>query len=284
MLSIYSAWYSVDQMGFKWREALDNWLHFLRDSGEVVIAVNTSTDGTYEKVTEYLKSRHPDYPRVRTVVVQCDIPYTNSAFDGMIKAFALSHCTQPYCVLLDCDELMVPSLRKHWHALGVELEKQAQIEPGRRIDAFLVPTVDLFHDEKHYKSGDQLGAKWYIHRNDPNITRGVVKWAYREDGSFDISKSDSCELIYKDTDDLVRASTIIVALPHYIQMMHLSNGEVPFVVHTGWLDKQQRLKQSEFWAPVWRARDNSDKVQPTTLAELEKVQYYRHSLPSWKTL
>jgi hypothetical protein len=153
------------------------------------------------------------------------------------------------------------------------------LERNRGIDAFLIPVVDIFKDRNHYRS---INAKWYLTRNDPNITRGVVKWAYREDGSIDKTKSDTTEAIYKDTGEVVRASAILAdAFPTFMKMAQLESGEIPFVYHLGGLNLEQRVKQSDFWRPHWDNRDKHSEEPKTTVEELEKIQTYRHSLPLW---
>jgi len=280
MISIYSSFFNVEKMSFPWRETLKNWLTFLDGRGEIAIAANTSMDNTPELVENFFKKFKEDNFNNGTVtkVVRTEISYEDPAFDGKIKAAALAACSQPFCTLLDCDERLVPQQRGQWFKLTRELEKNLS------IDAIMVPVVDAFQDESHYMCGGQsLVQKWYLHRNSPNITRGVVRWAYRENGSIDIKKSDSCELIYKDSGELVRAAGLLAPLPHFMQVSALSSGEVPFVWHLGYLDKQQRIKQDEFWQPVWQNRDKSDVKTAKKIDELEKIQYYPHRLLSWKT-
>ena len=280
MISIYSSFFNVERMSFPWRDTLKNWLTFLDGRGEIVIAANTSTDGTPDLVEKFFKEFHENNFGNGTItkVIRTEIPYEDPAFDGKIKAAALSVCSQPFCTLLDCDERLVPQQRAQWFKLTRELEMNLS------IDAIMVPVIDAFQDEKHYMCGGQsLVQKWYLHRNSPNITRGVVRWAYRENGSIDIGKSDSCELIYKDSGELVRAAGLLAPLPHFMQVSSLSSGETPFVWHLGYLDKQQRIKQDEFWQPVWQNRDKSDVKTAKKIDELEKIQYYPHRLLSWKT-
>ncbi len=142
--------------------------------------------------------------------------------------------------------------------------------------------VDLLGDERHYKA--PIGSKVYLHRNLPHITRGVVKWAYREDGSIDKTKSDTCDCIHKETRELIRAAPLLMpGLPDFITLGQLENGTVPFVFHHGWLDRQQRLKQSAFWAPIWDQRDGGHSIEPALTEDtLDKLPRFKHNLPSWK--
>ncbi len=276
MFSIYSSFYNVHRMGFDWRGALSNWLTFLGGTGQISLVINTSDDNSANMIREYLVRFQQEnlHNRTKIKVVDAAIPYTDPEFDGKLKALALEGCEEPYAILLDCDERLVPGSRSHWVKLTKELER------NYNIDAILIPVVDIFHDDKHWKS---VGAKWYLHRNLANLTRGVVKWGYREDGSIDVTKSDTCELKYRDSGELVRAAPLLMpGLPPHMQVAQLEAGETPFVHHLGWKDKQQRLRQSAFWQPVWSARDGKEVKTESTLEELEKIQYYRHHLPHWE--
>lgn len=278
MLSIYSSGYNLKSMGFSWKDTLTLWLKFLRNNGEIVVAANTSTDETPKLLREFFDRYREENPwcNTKTVVVDAAIPYEDPEFDGKLKALALSQCSQPYAVLLDMDEVIPIWQTKLWFGMVRELENR------RNIDGLLIPVVDLIGDEQHFKG--PLGGKWYLHRNTPNITRGVVKWAYREDGSIDTSKSDTCEAVMKDTGELIRYAPILMdGLPDFLKIGHLENGEIPYVIHLGWLSLEQRLKQTEFWRGHWENRDKKPSSQPkTTLADLEKIKRFRHNLPDWR--
>lgn len=276
MLSIYSSFFNVHSMSFEWKAALANWLEFLGGGGQLVVVVNISTDDTLKLLREWVALYKLEHPMVHTSIdiIDAAISYDDPEFDGKLKALALSHCVQPYCILLDCDERVIPSQRRRWNELAAQLEKDP------RTDGFLIPVVDLVHDDYHYKS---IGSKWYLHRNSPNITRGVVQWAYKPDGSIDTTKSDTCELIYKDTRQLIRADHLVTpGFPHFMTASQLASGETPFVYHLGWLDKQQRLKQSAFWRPHWANRAKGGEEAAATLLELEGIRGYAHQLLSWK--
>lgn len=277
MISIYSSFFNVEKAGFAWRETLENWQRFLAGRGEIVIAVNTSEDDSPRLIREWAEEwkKRNATRNVPVQVIDAAIPYDDPEFDGKLKALALSHCTQPYATLLDCDEVIIPSQRLLWDRLALELGGNPN------LDAFMVPVVDLFGDEKSYKG---IGAKWYLHKNHGSLTRGVVKWARREDGSIDIAKSDTCELIYKDTGELARSAPLMASIPHFLLIMRLRSGEVPFVYHTGYLSKEQRVKQDAFWEPVWRNRDKSEVKTAKSAEELDKIQSWPHGLPTWRVM
>jgi len=278
MLAIYSSLFNVAKMRFDWKGALSNWLTFLNNEGQLSIVINTSDDDSPTLVRKWLAAYQAENPWCHTKITVTDasIPYDDPEFDGKLKALALSHCTEPYCILLDCDERIVPSTRHLWVKLAIELQNDP------RIDAFLIPVVDLFGDEQHYRN--PLNSKWYLHRNSPNITRGVVGFAYRANGSIDTSRSDTSEAIYLDTKGLVRATPIVnPSFPHFLIAGILHGGETAFVYHLGALDQQQRIRQSTFWAPVWANRNKSEQEAIPTLDDLSKVPRFKHDLPTWRT-
>lgn len=272
MITIYTQLFNAERMRFKWREAIQNWFQFLDGTGEIVIAVNTSDDKTPELVRAFCDRLATETPHSQTKfnVVDISIPYTDPEFDGKGKAAALSCATQPFAILLDIDEFLVPSQKKIWLKLIAELRNR------NNVDAFLVPTVDLVQDEEHYKS---IGAKFYLHKTGPNITRGVFKGGYRADGSIDVTRSDTTELIFADSRELVRAQFLIDPnLPSYLKLGILESGETPYVLHYGWIDKEQRIRQSDFWRPVWAARNNGEVKTESSIKELEKLPKLLHNL------
>ena len=278
MFSIHTSIFGVIKAKFDWKGAFENWLAFLSGRGQLVIAINKSDDGTSEAVRRWVKEWKQKHVTSMVVidVLDIDIPYTEPDFDGRGKAAALAVCKERFCILLDIDERLVPSQRRNWATLAEELGKS-------RWDGFLIPSIDVFRDEQHYRCDGSLRCKWYIHKNLSHLTRGVVKWARREDGSIDKTKSDTCELCVKETYDLAKTIAIIpLELPHYLTMGQLENGETPFVYHIGSLDLEQRIRQSAFWRPVWDLRDQHSKEPELTLAELDKIKAFKHRLPSWK--
>lgn len=272
-LSVYSACYGLSKIGFDWKSTLTNWTAFLRGHGQIVIAVNTSTDSTYEDIVRYVSElKQNDNNLTDYVIFNTDIPFSDPLFDGKIKNEALKKCTMEFASLMDIDEVYPLTTRFAW--------EQAMAILGRYpYDALLIPSIDLFHDEKSYKS---LSSKWYIHRNLPNIMRGRVAFAAREDGTTDITKSDTTEVCYTDGSLVRHTSLIDPRFPDAVKLHYMAQGASPYVVHLGWLGREQRIRQSAFWAPVWRARDGSDKVKELTVEEYDAIEYKPHGLPDWR--
>lgn len=273
MFSIYGMMFNVEKMKFDWRDAIENWDQFLQTNGEIVIAVNKSEDKSLELIKDFtskIKFKNP-YSDTRFKILDVDIPYSDPEFDGKCKDAALKQCTNEYCILLDCDERIVQDNTEAWSYYRNKLAM------NENIDAYLIPSIDLHKDYKNYS---KIGFKFYLHRNKPNIGRGVVKWAYREDGSIDIKKSDTTELKYRDSGELVKCQyTIMPELPDFIKVGQLQSGNSPFVYHLSTLDIEQRMRQNAFWEPVWQNRDKSEVKTQKTIEELKKMSYFSHNLP-----
>jgi len=278
-LSIYTSVYNLNKMGFDWRATLDNWTRFLNGEGQICIAVNTSEDDTLEALTKCAEELSRGAGNgVEYTIFSTSIPYSNPLFDGMIKNEALRRCTRGFCTLLDIDEVLPLSNREAW---GWAITNLGRMAP----DALFVRVIDLFHDEGHYKG---MGQKWYLHKNRPYLKRGRVNFAARADGSTNIDKSDTCELICEDG-SLAHAVGPIRTNGYHRPgeteeqrvLSEMTANLVPYVVHLGWLNKQQRIRQSAFWAPVWSARDGTKVEKPLGEDDLEKIPYYPHNLRHW---
>jgi hypothetical protein len=147
------------------------------------------------------------------------------------------------------------------------------------VEALFVPTIDLFHDVNNMKS---MGQKWYVHLNLQYLERGPVVFARRPDGTIDITKSDTCELINSATFELAKTSYLVdPRLSDDMKLRMIREGQLPVVIHLGWLNKEQRLRQSEFWTPVWNARNGTEVEHSKTMEELNSIEYKPHGLPPW---
>ncbi len=270
--SIYGAGYNLQSMGFDWRATLDNWTRFLNGEGQISLAINTSTDNTLEAVTKYVRelAARPGNG-VEYTITPTEIPYSDPLFDGVIKNEALKRCNREYCTLLDMDEVLPLHSRAAWESAKHMLARSP-------YDALFLPVIDLFHDDSSYKS---LGQKWYLHKNLSYLKRGRVQFAAREDGSTDIERSDTCELINENGQLAYTAP--YVGGPSQWWLPGMAQGVCPYVVHLGWLNKQQRLRQSAFWAPVWSQRDGRKVEKALTNSDLDNIPYYPHNLPHWNS-
>lgn len=267
MLEIYNSSFNLIKSGFDYEDMLSNFCSF---ADRVTIAINSSEDGTYEVLEKWRKENAPD----KLNLVKTAFEYSDLSFDGKIKNAALEACLEDYCILLDADERINPSDRLKWETYAQALGEE------HKIDALLIPVIDLCRDFHNYKS---IGSKWYLHKNNRGIRRGTVNFAKLESGKINTERSDTCEAIYQDG-SLVRTGAILVpSLTNEEKINAFKNLEMPFVWHTGWVDFEHRLKINNFWKPVWenRAGKEIDNIIQK-LEELNKITVYPHDLPLWK--
>lgn len=264
-LSIYTSLYNLENGIFDYKEAIKNFCDF---ADEVVIA---TTIDCKDKTKEILQREMLTSPKIKLVIT--NILFSDYAFDGKLKNAALKQCSGDFTILLDADERIRTSARKDW-------EDVASFLNDSTADAAFIPVVDLFNSEKEFKS---IGQKWYIAKNKPNISRGIVDYAKLDSGKIDHTKSDTTELIY-DNGQLVNAITtfpMFASLKYQIEFINTNN--IPIVYHFGWLDKEKRLKANSFWGPVWSNRAGKEVEVISSIEELKDIKYYEHNFPPWNS-
>lgn len=262
MLSIYTSIFNLQNNLFNWQEALDNFSDF---ADEVIVA--TTTYKSYVSLSLLL-----DYSKrnKKVKIVNTKFSLDEYDFDGKLKNAALKRCSEEFCILLDADERVRVSDRYKWENLAYKLRFDD-------CDAYFIPVIDLFNSEDEYKS---IGMKWYLHKNKPNIQRGVVDFAKLENGKIDINKSDTTELCYTDGSLVYTKATFNNRKFDYEE--DIINNNIPIVYHLGWLEKETRLRQSAFWKPVWENRAGKEVKTENSLDELNKIEYFKHNFGTWK--
>jgi hypothetical protein len=248
-LSIYTSAFNLHKNGFAdWEKSFESFSEF---ADEVVVAINTSEDSTLQSVEAL------PFSNIR--IVKCDIPYTDPLLDGKLKNRALQACSGDILVQLDMDEYIPLWQKDMWYSLG----RYLLCFDG--IDCFMIPSLNLYKDKNHYKD---ISQKWYMHKR--GLFRGPVNFARKKDGTIDTSKSDGCELIDSNS-NLVRWANTSHAI---------DNNDCPFVVHTGYLDLQARLKRNkEFWLQHWLTESGGDKPPHKVHEKMEDFdeEYFPHN-------
>lgn len=260
MLSIYTSAFNIESGLFDWQYSLDRFSEFAE---QVVVGTTAlSNDNSCNLLRDYAKTKS----NVKIVVT--DFSLDDLAFDGKIKNAALKSCDQPFCMLLDLDEM--PRLK----------DKPAWVNFASYLgmtdyDAFLIPVIDLYNTDREYKS---IGMKWYLHKNAPDLNRGIVDFAWTDDKKLhiNISQSDTCELI-KDDGRLCNSIPLLDKLS-----LPAINDLGIKIFHTGWISKEKRLLVNGFWSSVWsnRAGYKVNNIIDTT-EELNDIPYYPHKLKLW---
>ncbi len=262
MFSIYASAFNLIKNNFDYKGALNNFSAF---ADEVVLAINTSEDNTFEVLQSYITEK--GYTNV--VLIQTSFDYKDNEFDGKIKNAALQATKQPLKVSMDMDERIPLSQKDKWIQYG-------NIMLQSNMMAFFVPTIDLWGDKDHIRMHSGIGVKWRIHKK--GCKRGVVNSARRMDGKIDTSMSDTCELI--DAGGELIPTAHIITNPTYMMPIHAKFLK-PYIytVHYGYLDFQYRLNINKFWKEKWEDRSGQPENVATTIQELTKEKVIKHNLP-----
>ncbi len=258
MFSIYSSAFNLIKNQFDYEGAIKNFCSF---ADEVVIAVNTSVDCTFERLVQLQKA----YDNL--VLIETSFSYQNPAFDGLIKNAALQHTTEPLKIGLDMDERISLDNKSAW------VEYANYLSDSIHGKALFIPVIDLFRDHAHYKS---IGQKWYLHTK--GLKRGVVNFAKKENGKIDIEKSDTCELLNQDDSLVLSLGMPIPRSKSYLDF--IKKNSIPYVVHIGYLDTNRRVNViNPFWKTHWENRAGHE-VTNIALKEsdLVKEPYLEHGL------
>ena len=113
MFSIYHSAFNLIKHGFVgWENSVKNSCRF---ADEVIIAVNTSTDETKEKIAECLS----EFSNWR--IIDTDFSYQDPWLDGKIKNEALQACTQDFKIQLDLDEYIPLWQKPLWQNLAMQI-------------------------------------------------------------------------------------------------------------------------------------------------------------------
>lgn len=225
MFSIYHSAFNLVKHGFVgWEKSLENSCQF---ADEVVIAVNSSVDGTKEAIEEVLK----EYGNWR--IIGTDFSYQDPWLDGKIKNEALQACTRDFKIQLDLDEYIPLWQKPLWQNLAMQIA----LNP---VQCAAVASVNLYKDWNHYSS---ITNKQYLHKG--QAFRAPSLRARKEDGSINTLMSDGCDLVNERGEFVSTTATSN-------SQSDLESGIMPFVIHFGYVDLDSRLKRNhEFWNEHW---------------------------------
>lgn len=262
--SLYSTAWQICKMDFDFKSALDNWATF---ADEISIAVNTSTDGTYDALASYAAEQN--YP-VRLVQTTYDFGKDPYAYGKTVNA-ALQNCTGDLMILQDMDERFLVGRDK--------LQEMHRILRSRfDIQAFFIPTIDLYGS---YERAAKIGEKWYGHG--PSLYRGPVNFGIKSNGYIDYNKSSSDELVSITGELIPTLKLLNKELTIENLRAYVAEGW-PISFHLGYFDLKNRSQRAEWWGKFWKMATNGDpNGHITDVAELEKRHTFEHGLPLWKT-
>jgi hypothetical protein len=263
-----SAWNLIDN-GFDYQTSLRAMLAFF---DEVVVAVNTSTDSTLLALQSFA-DQIENAGRLR--IISTSFSYTDVTFDGAVKNAALQACSKgpdwAYCQM-DLDETVLLSQRAMWR----EYVKELLVHPV--LECFMFPSLDLWGSKDKIRADKPIGLKFRLHKG--GLYRGVWNGAWLDAAwtRFDISRSDSCELI-NEQGNLARASPIVPT-----QYLHPAScfmlTSYPLVIHNGYLDYNQRVKVNKaIWADHWKLRNGGQPAEVfTDVGDMRELPVVPHGL------
>jgi len=234
--SIYTSAFNVINCNFDYKSFIDNACLF---SEEVILCINKSKDDTLNQIKNYISEKQ----LINIRIIESDVSYSDPFLDGKLKNIALQATTNPIKIQLDLDEY-IPFYQKNiWKNLANELINKENIK------SFLIPVIDLYKDKEHCRA---INQKWYLHKE--GLFRGPVNYAKINNGqNVDINQSDTCELIDSNGNLVNYYPLIDPFLSINEKLFLIKNDNYPFVVHTGYLDIQNRIKRNkEFWADHWK--------------------------------
>ena len=245
-LSVYTSLFNYDKGLFDLVDAFDNWSNYANE-----IVVSTFEDQHDEIMFECIDAASQVKKDFNLKIVSTkDTDLNDPLFDGKLKDLALKNCSSEIVIQQDADE-RIGGLKKYW----LEISKNL-LQVLFPVSVF-IPVIDLYKDYKHYKS---LSYKWYIHTK-RETNRGVVNFARREDGTVDVDKSDSCELI-NDNGDLIPSTT-----DH--RFVNTNDVNFPHVIHLGYVDLNNRCKNNKFREKCWTNLNGSEIKVATDIESLE---------------
>lgn len=266
-ISVYSSLFNVESGLFDLEDALLNWSKYADE-----IAIATFEDEKNSIVTAIKCAAEAiSFKGGIKVVVKKDTNLDDPLFDGKLKNAALQACSNEIVIQQDFDE-RIGGKKSYWKDLAERII-QFKMPLGCHI-----PVIDLYKDLDSYKS---VNAKWYIHTK-AGTKRGPVNFAIRSDGTIDVTKSDTCELINHNGD----LTSSIAELSFKTETQNGKfNTQFPHIIHLGYLNLNNRIENNKFWSKIWSARNGKKVEVAQDLDTLEKENDARpHGLEKewWK--
>ncbi len=260
--SVYVSAFNLIKNGFDYQAALSNFLDFVGEDGEVVIAVNTSEDGTADALRALTDQNN------HLKVVETHYSYSDITFDGAVKNVALQATTNPIKIQMDMDERFVQSQRRRWALAAEDLLSHPE------TDCLLIPSVDLFGGMETIRADRTISSKFRMHKS--GLRRGVIEAAWAADRkTFDTGVTDSGDLVKQDG-TLASYQALGGHLhPGWARALNASL----YTLHFGYLDFTQRVRVNQaIWAEHWPLRSGHPENVVVSTNDLDSVPTVRHNL------
>lgn len=266
---IYSSAFNIIRGKFEYLSSVDNFCKF---ADKVVIACNTSTDGTLSELHRATKDYHNLY------IIESDISYDDPLLDGKVKNVALhaaeSLFTDDTLIGLDLDEKIPLSQKDTWRNLSNYLFPE--------YDSIFIPSINLWGDYESVRWDEEKNRayKWYMHGR--GFNRAPYWKGLKEDGKLNIEVSDGTELVAIDG-NLTKSIKIDQHLDkittHKRYFESLDSNNLPYVIHEGYLSFSSRISRNfAFWSEQWSKCSGTDVKIPMNEGELSKYPTVKHGL------
>lgn len=254
MLSIYTPLFNVIQNDIRgWQKSISLSAEF---ADELVVAINTSTDNTEEEVRKVLA------PYNNWKIVNTSFP-REAPMDGQIKNAAMQACSNEFQLLIDGDEY----IQKWMRPLLDNLLFQFKFAPQKCL---MLPSIDLFRDENHYKS---INLKQYITKK--GVYRGISNQARNPDGTANTQISDGTEVLNEN-------GNMVESILTTTTLEDLEYGRIPYIIHEGYLHLDSRLNRGlAFWNEHWMITGGGRKpahIIHESMESFNSYEYKRHNL------
>ena len=257
-ISGYTTTKNCIEQGYPWEQCIQSMLGF---ANEVVVVDGGSTDGTYQKLTEWAEKEK----RLKVFLVERDWNDSRFAvFDGLQKAEARARCTSEFLWQQDADEVV--------HELDYEKIIGLCRNFPRAAKLVSLPVLEYWGNKGKIRC-DINPWKWRLSLNDPDITHGIplqLRKFDSENKMYALQGTDGCDYISKSTGDLIphanfhtaESETARVralsgdpnALQHYSRWFQAVIDSLPGVHHYSWFDLPRKINTyKNYWQTHWES-------------------------------
>lgn len=281
MFSIYTSAFNIVKNNYDYESAFENYNRFAE---EIVIS---TIEGNEDQTIDILKKIEKRNNKFKIIIK--DLDRQDPLFWGKLRNEGLKQCSEEFCVSLDLDELVPIWQKYNWI-------NHARMLTYSDYDAYLVPLLNLWGSEKTIRWDNDINYlfKWALHKNpkvyNKDIMRGPVKFAVLKDGTVDITKSDTNELIYSDG-NLIKSLRIINNYEGNPEEYTRECCTKIFIYHTGYLNFKDKINRNKnFWNKQFKIQagfkqeDAANKFAPIEESDLLNKNLFNHNLKLWNEL
>lgn len=267
-ISVYTQVYNAEKYNINFVQPLQNYLDFLDDNDEIVIAVNQSEDNTFALVNNAIKAiKDNTSKKTKIFAIHTDFSYSDIELDGKVKNAALQASTCPIKIQMDIDELFDLNQIERWRMASNFMHEE------KTPDCYLIPSIDLWGSLEKIRKNVIIGRKFRLHLD--GFYRGTAHFAKKSDGTIDTKMSDTTELI----DDKGVIPMCQNLCPEQYLAPEICRYLPFYTLHTGYLSFEYRVNLDEYHKPRWEAMCGGvNKEDPKTVENLSSEEVLDHGL------